>query len=145
MLELNLDNEALYIRFHHFELDWASTWGATGEYGNQRERIRKAVAKKFPTAIPKVDWWAFRIQVKKAPGRRFDIDNVIKPLIDAFSETEIENDTSVYPNLKLYEDDTIDNVKIIEVSGERVGAGEQESTIVEIFGRRKCSQAVSGE
>jgi hypothetical protein len=87
----------------------------------------------FPTSIPKVEWWAFRIFVRKVGYRQFDIENVPKLIIDAFCQKQITRDGSVYKKIGLYKDDTIDYVRIVQVGGER---SAEDSTMVEIFGKK---------
>jgi hypothetical protein len=82
--------------------------------------------------VPNPRWWALRIYVKKSGNRPFDIENVPKLIVDAFSRKQIQDDKSEYKYLGLYDDDTIDYVRIIEVGGERTS--NVDSTMVEIFG-----------
>jgi hypothetical protein len=84
--------------------------------------------------VPGIKWWAFRIYVKKSGNRPFDIENVPKLIVDAFSKKQIRDDKSQYTSLGLYDDDTIDYVRIVEVGGERTL--NEDSTRVEIFGCR---------
>lgn len=134
----NLDDEAKYVRVHSFSLPESFTYADTrkGQTDkDKRERIRAKAAEDFPDDMPDVEWWAFRILVKKSGNRAFDIENVPKLIVDAFSKRQIELDKSQYKKLGIFEDDTMDFVRIIEVAGLRSQDGD--ITEVEIFGRRK--------
>jgi len=134
----NLDDETRYVKVHSFTIPKAFTYADTraGHTDkDKREYIRAKAAKNFPNDIPKVKWWAFRIFVKKAGGRPFDIENVPKLIVDAFCKWQIQRDGSEYENLGLFSDDTVDYVKIIEVGGVR-SQGE-DTTKVEIFGYKQ--------
>ena len=135
----DLENEETYCRIHSFTLEEAFTYGDTRSGHTDKEkremiRARAAVSRDFPSQIPQVEWWAFRIFVRKAGNRRFDIENVPKLVIDAFCRRQIETDDSSYTDLALYDDDTIDFVRVIQVGGERTSG--QDSMVIEIFGRR---------
>lgn len=132
----NLEDETLYIRVHSFALPKAFTYADTrpGHTDREkREQIRAAASRGFPQSIPEVRWWAFRILVQKTGNRPFDIENVPKLVIDAFSKRQIKLDNSAYGKVGLYDDDTIDYVRFIQIGGER---GPRDSMIVEIFGRK---------
>ncbi len=131
----NLDDETRYVKVHSFTMPRAFTYadmrpGHTDR--DKREYIRTKAAESFPTNIPSIKWWAFRILVKKAGGRPFDIENVPKLIVDAFCRWQVQKDGSKYENLCLFADDTLDYVKIIEVGGMRSQEGD--TTEVEIFG-----------
>ena len=131
----DLDDETRYVKIHSFTMPRAFTYadmraGHTDK--EKREYIRTEAAKNFPNVIPMVKWWAFRIFVKKAGVRPFDIENVPKLIVDAFCKWQIQKDESEYKNLCLFADDTLDYVRIIEVGGMR-SQGE-DATKVEIFG-----------
>jgi len=96
--------------------------------------VRSAASKGIPTSIPNVAWWAFRIFVRKSGKRTFDIENVPKIIVDAFSSQQIAKDHSNFAEAALYPEDTIEYVRIIQVGGERTS--ESDSTTVEIFGCR---------
>ena len=66
-------------------------------------------------------------------AKKFDVDNVVKLVVDAFCRDEIVRDQSGYPELCLYEKDTIDVIRVIQVAGERTEGTDH--TYVEIFGR----------
>src|SRR5205807_1320722 len=85
----------------------------------KREKIRKQAAR-LPRNIPEgVEKCAFRISVSVADRRRFDIENVVKLIIDAFCIRQIQEDESQYRDIGLYADDTIDHVVVLQVEGER--------------------------
>ncbi len=75
----NLDNSLAYSLVTTFEFDGAFTYGDMSP-GNEdkvkRELIRGFASLSFPSTIPQVKWWAFRIVVQKDGNRAFDIENV---------------------------------------------------------------------
>jgi hypothetical protein len=132
-----LDDDSVYVRVHSFDLLEAFTYGNVrkGQRDrDKRERIRARAATGFPSSKPPGHWWAFRIYVKKSGNRPFDIENVPKLIVDAFCKWQIEDDESEYRRLWLFEDDTIDHVRIGEVAGERTS--NENATRVEIFRHR---------
>lgn len=138
----DLDDERLYIRVARFEIPWAVTYADTrpGHTDREkRERIRESAAAALTTVPLEVKQWGVRVLVRKAGRRRFDIENVPKLIVDAFCKRQIAADSSRYPYLALYEDDTIDHVVVLQVAGERVLGPE--STVVEVFGRRPAVAA----
>ena len=69
-----------------------------------------------------------------------DIENVPKLFIDAFCVKQIEKDEKdkpkpQYGHLGLYQDDTLDDVKALEIVGERTK--EDDTTQVQILWRAK--------
>jgi hypothetical protein len=72
--------------------------------------------------------------VGKAGRRHFDIENVVKPIVDAFCAGQIKSDRSQYKNLGLHPDDTLDHVVLLEIAGSRIVG--QATTRVEIFAVR---------
>ena len=65
-------------------------------------------------------------------GRRpFDIENVPKPIIDAFCARQIKRDKSEFGRVALYPDDSIDSVRLVHLSGER--SEKEDATTIEIF------------
>lgn len=125
-------------RFCRFELPEAFTWAnmSKGKKDrDRREQIRKKAAKGFPRNLPEASYWALSISVRKSGNRRFDIENVPKPFVDAFCGKQIERDRSAFRDLALYDDDTIDNVRSLFITGERVVRKVDERTVVEIFFR----------
>jgi len=130
----NLDDQTKYKKVLEVNLPWATTWGQTGKYAEERERIRQLAAPLLTNRPDSVEKWAFRITVGKAGRRQFDIENVVKPIVDAFCERQIKADRSQYENLGLYPDDTPDHVVLLEIAGSRIVG--QETTRVEIFAVR---------
>jgi len=138
----NLNDEVKYVKVYSFSLPEAFTYADTrkGQTDkDKRERIRAKAAEDFPDEIPNFKKWAFRIFVKKTGNRPFDIENVPKLIVDAFCIRQIKKDESPYIKLGLFQDDTIDFVKIVEVGGIR--SKDKDVTTVEIFG---CKQEEHG-
>lgn len=134
----DLDDNNQYEKVVSARIDRAFTYGDTRPGHTdikKREEIRQA-ARMHTDGIPECQWWAFRIIVKKAGQRAFDIENVPKLYIDAFCRKQIMRDRSCHMHLALYEDDTVDHVRVLEVRGERMTDRNEESTCVEIFARR---------
>ncbi len=132
----NLDDMESYVLIHSFKFSAAFTYADTRAGHTDREKrelIRRAASKNFPAEIPKVAWWAFRIFVQKPGISPFDIENVPKLIVDSFCRWQIRQDGSSYIGIGLYDNDTIDYVRVVEVGGER---SREESTVVEIFGRK---------
>jgi hypothetical protein len=136
----NLDDLHRYIPLGRFEMPWATTYGNTSPGHTdreKRERIREAAeAGIWPR--PDIKQWGFRVLVRKAGKRMFDIENVPKLIVDAFCKRRIKKDGTRHAALGLYEDDTLDEVVILQIAGERA---DKDSTAVEIFG---LLPAVSG-
>jgi hypothetical protein len=142
---INLDDTNSFEKVLEFQLNEAFTYSSTTsghtDDAEKRERIRAAALNVLqaqpqrPIRPNNYDWWAFRIRVTKSTRRPFDIDNVPKEFIDAFCATTIQTDGSQHANLALFQDDTIDHVKYLEVYGERVANADDEITQVEIFGK----------
>jgi hypothetical protein len=140
MVVWNLDANVEYALVHSFEIREAFTYGnmrMTQKDRDKRKRIRDEASKQFPTSIPLGRWWAFRIYVKKSGKRPFDIENVPKLIVDAFSRRQIKDDKQLeYENLLgLFDDDTIEQVRMIQMSGERTM--NENSMRVEIFRRKE--------
>ena len=118
-------------------LPWAKTWADMRPGHTDRERrehIREIASSDLKPPSEYIAHWGFRIRVFKAGSSRFDIENVPKVILDAFCRGQIVRDQSRFASVGLYDDDTIDHVRILEVIGERVTTSDQ--TIVEIYGRR---------
>ena len=83
----NLDDETEYVKVHSFEIPAAFTYDG-GKDHEKRNHIREVAAEHFPDKKPAGQWWAFRVYVKKKMHgeRPFDIENVSKLIVDAFSE-----------------------------------------------------------
>ena len=131
----NLDDETKYIKILSFIIPKAFTYGDTrvGHTDKEkREYIRAEAAKSYPDSTTGFQSWAFRIFIKKSGYRRFDIENVPKLFVDAFCKKQIQQDKSEYEKLGLFDDDTIDYVKTIEIGGTRTQY--ENVTKVEVFG-----------
>ncbi len=136
-MEWNLDDKSRYALVHSFEFPEAFTYADMRKGRrdkDKREYIRSKAAKNFPINILEVQWWAFRIFVGKTGMRQFDIENVPKLIIDSFCKRQIIQDKSGFKKLALYDDDTLDYVKILAVGGSR---STKDFTKVEIFGAKK--------
>jgi hypothetical protein len=120
---------------HSFSFDKAITYAREIDFEN-RELIRKAALDGMPLPIPTVKYWGFRIDVRKCskPMREFDIENVPKLIVDAFCRKQFTkwDRMSQYKHAGLYENDTIDTVRLLEVKGERIDGPD--ITFVEIHG-----------
>jgi Holliday junction resolvase RusA-like endonuclease len=126
----DLDNANKYRKVLFFEMDGAFTFGHMDK--KKREKVRECASRKSLLDTSNVEWWVFRIFVTKSKKNRFDVDNVPKIIIDAFSKEQITTDKSAFKGIGLYKNDTIDYVRGVHVAGERVG--QSDSTKVEIFG-----------
>jgi hypothetical protein len=92
----NLDDSGEFVRVLSLHVPWP---GFTDR--ERRERLREEALKHFAGVPANIDWWAFRISVRKAGQRAFDIENVPKPIIDAFCAQQIRNDGSRHAQLGL--------------------------------------------
>ena len=101
--------------------------------------MREEATKSFAGVPVGVDWWAFRIVVRKSGQRAFDIENVPKPIIDAFCARQIRSDGSPHGDLGLYSDDSLDHVRFLQVYGER--CSDADSTSIQIFGHLEGAAA----
>jgi hypothetical protein len=132
----DLDNSRLFHRVIDLEVPWAHTWANTSvgkTDHDRRERLRSLAAEHVRLPSDEVAWWAARITVRKHGHRPFDIENVAKPILDAFSERQIRKDKSAYHDLALYPDDAIDYVRFLVITGERTTGPD--STRIELFAR----------
>jgi hypothetical protein len=101
----------------------------------KRERIREAALPFLGNVLASRELICFRITVRKGRKRKFDIENVLKPIIDAFCRGQIIRDQSAFPGVGLYDDDSLDHVPMLQVAGERSSDGV-DSTVIEIFARK---------
>jgi hypothetical protein len=131
----DFDDRKEFALILHFSIPAIYTWGEREK--EKREIIRRIAIKNLPKGhIFNYKWYGFRIKVRrrrKLKGRRFDIENVPKLIIDAFSKKLIENDNSKYPKCAIYKDDILDYVKAIQIEGD---FNKQNSTEVWIFGKK---------
>jgi hypothetical protein len=129
----NLDDTAHFVLVLHFTVPWARTWadmrpGHTDR--EHREALRERAVPNLGPVPASTQWWAVRIVVSKAGGRPFDIENVPKPILDAFCVRQIHKDRSTWSRAGLFEDDSIDHVRILQVFGER---GDTDKTRIQIY------------
>jgi len=120
--------------FHSFTIPMATTYGDKKDFV-KRELIREAALVNFPqSSRDRATYWGFRIHVKKnpRPKKSFDLENVPKLIVDAFCVKQIQSrkTPSTFSQVGLYDDDTIDHVRMILVTGERTTG--QSETLVEI-------------
>lgn len=129
----HLNNPEKFFKLVTLSLPFTLTWGASARCTDRekRERIRQFSAPFFPAQILPAKWWAFRIHAQKA-GNRWDVENIPKLIVDSFSEEQILKDASLYKKVAIYAKDTVEYVRMVQVSGEP--SNGDESTIVEIFG-----------
>lgn len=131
MTAWNLDDTDHYFKLLAVTIPHAFTWG-TSDLA-KREAIRRAMAPEWPTSIPQAKWWAFRLFAHKS-NANWDVENIPKLVIDAFSLEQILKDRSAYPRLGLYDTDTISHVRMVQVAG--VSTHGEDFTVIEIFGAR---------
>lgn len=131
---VNLDDASRFTKVLNLTVPWAHSYADTrpGKTDlERRERYRSAASGKFLSAPKAPLWWAFRISVLKA-GRPLDVDNIAKTVIDSFSASQINRDGSSHTDLILYQDDTFNEVRILQVVGEPSSTGK-DSTTIEVF------------
>ena len=68
----------------------------------------------------------------KNSKHRYDVDNIPKLILDSFSKKLVEEDNSKVEEAGLYEDDSLEYVKFIEVYGD---LGEEDKVLVEVYGK----------
>jgi hypothetical protein len=129
----NLDDTTHFIPVLSLTVPWARTYadirpGHTDR--EHREELRKTAIPHLIPAPVNTLWWAVRIAVTKAGNRPFDIENVPKPIIDAFCAWQIARDRSTCLEAGLFRHDTLDHVRILQVSGQR---GHTSTTRIDIF------------
>ena len=101
----NLDDDASYLKVLHLELPVVFTYADTrpGRTDrDKREMIRAAARLRMSNEIPRALWWGFRIYVKKSGRGPFDVENVPKLIVDAFSKRQIDRDGSEHGALGVY-------------------------------------------
>ena len=127
----DLDDQKTYFRLFSVIIRHAYTWG--GGDRDKREDIRKAAVGAFPASVPAARWWAFRLYARKT-GAGWDIENIPKLVVDAFSTEQITKDGSKYPQVRIYEKDTIEYVRMVQVAGEQDRS--RDALTLEVFGRK---------
>lgn len=131
-----LDDITTYAKLDSFDFDDFFTSADKTKF--RREIIRKAAAakiseEKIHDARHLAKWWAFRIyfHIKLRGIRPHDVENAAKLVVDAFSKKTLEADQSSFKDhLALFEDDSIEYVRVIEIGGQ---PDQNSKTIVEIF------------
>lgn len=134
-LSENLDfgNTENFILIHHFKFPKVYTWAEKDP--EKREEIRKNALKNFPNKLPKCNWYAFQIRVKRSHfERQLDIENIPKLIIDAFSREMIYRDKSRYASVCLYPDDDLRYVRCVQINADFSDDGTN-ATEVWIFGK----------
>ena len=126
----NLDDGSVYFRLPEISIPLAFTWG--GNDRRKRELVRDAAWRVFPRPIPIAQSWAFRLFVRRPDT--FDVDNVPKIIVDAFSADQLQRDDSQYLPIRLYDDDNVRHVPMVQVAGE--SSDGEILTRIEVFGRR---------
>ncbi|OBH94941.1 hypothetical protein A5678_04080 [Mycobacterium sp. E2733] len=129
---IDLDNTDRFSKVLDLKVRWTYSYadmrpGKTDR--EKREKYREAAAKKMTYPVPDALWWAFRISVEKAP-RLLDLDNVAKLIVDAFCRNRIGKDNSAHRQVGLYDDDTLDYVRAIQMVG---APGAADRTRIEVF------------
>jgi hypothetical protein len=137
-----LDDTTKYVRLGDFDYPKAMVWGDSKKDPNPDPQKRGYIREQAATKIsqtrvnevkPQVKWWAFRIFIEKqlTGKKRFDTENAVKLVVDAFSLDRIQADQSQYSYLALFEDDILTHVRVIVVTGKPASI---DHTTVEIFG-----------
>jgi len=130
----NLDDAERFTLIHHFRIPAIYTWGDRDI--DKREEIRRIALKNFPARPFDYEYYGFRIKVKKKKfGRDFDLENVPKLIIDAFSGWQIDRDRSAYRQVEIYKDDTMRWVRAVQIEGGFTN--DKDNTEVWIFGKNK--------
>ena len=128
---IDLDDANQFTNLLDITVLWACSYSnITPTDRERREQYRRAAKEKGKIGhVPHALWWAVRIDVVKA-GRMLDIDNVPKVAIDAFCIDQINRDGSAYPETGIYPHDTLDCVRVLQVTGK---SGDESSTRIEVF------------
>ena len=134
MVEMcNFDDAKQFILIHHFNIPAIYTFGDKDR--DKRENIRRNALKNFQKKPYRCKWYGFRIKVERSMFKRpLDIENIPKLIIDAFSSEQIDRDKSRYPRMKLYPDDTLEHIRVIQIEGKF--SDNKDNTEVWIFGKK---------
>jgi len=137
MCDWNLDDEGKYFKLFSAKIPYAYVWGNWDDR-DRRENIRRELVGVFPDTdnIPRPRWWAFRIFAEKG-GCRWDVDNLPKLVVDALSREQLREDNSEFQHMALYENDTVEFVRMVQVAGEK--SERQDRMVIEVFGARWCT------
>jgi hypothetical protein len=126
---VDFDDNSKFKRIASFQMSEVLTYGYKDR--EKRELIRQAsINNQLEIRNESVKWFGFRIFVNKAGKKRIDIDNVPKLIIDSFSKKQIKKDKSKQ-QVGLYDDDTISDVKEIQISEDK---NLDKEIKIEIFG-----------
>lgn len=119
--------------FLHFKFQQILTWGNNDK--DKREFIRQSALEGFPKQSQKYEWYAFNIKVNRNRfiKQQLDIENVPKLIIDAFSRNLISKDKSAYSQVGIYDDDSLEYVRVLYVEGELTNS--EDSTEVWVYGK----------
>jgi len=134
MSSVHLFDRSEFALFLHFKFRQILTWGADDR--NSREVIRRSALENFPQNTPNYEWYGFYIKVRRNRfARPLDIENVPKLIVDAFSRNQIEKDQSNYAQVGIYDDDSLEYVRALQVEGEFTE--DENSTEIWIYGKRR--------
>jgi len=60
------------------------------------------------------------------------VDNIPKLVVDALCGKRLREDNSEFQHMILYDDDTVEFVRMVQVAGEQ--SKHQDRTVIEVFG-----------
>lgn len=130
----NFNDSKESVLIHHFKIPTIYTWGDKDR--DKRDEIRKNALKDFPDKPFDCEWYGFYIKVERSRFERpLDIENVPKLIIDAFSSEQVDKDKSRYSQIRLYPDDTLKHVRVVQMEGKFSDNGRN-NTEVWIFGKK---------
>jgi Holliday junction resolvase RusA-like endonuclease len=119
MIDWGFSENCGWRQIHHFRImDFPPPKAETTK--PYRDHVRSRAASDWPDSIPTSGFWGFRVIVRrKYKGQAADLDNYIKGVIDSFSGSTLKRDESKYAyQLKLYPDDSVKHVRLVEVAAE---------------------------
>ena len=103
----------------------------------KREKIiRQSAYSEIPKGLSTEDYvWGFKIYFTKNKNskHRCDVDNIPKLILDSFSKKSIDKDNFKVKEAGLYEDDSLEYVKFIEVYGD---LGKEDKVLVEVYRKK---------
>ena len=117
-----------------FELNEVLTWGNNDR--EKREVIHQSAYSEIPKRLSTENYvWGFKIYFTKNKNskHRCDVDNIPKLILDSFSKKLVEEDNSKVEEAGLYEDDSLEYVKFIEVYGD---LGEEDKVLIEVYRKK---------
>ena len=130
----NLSNISDFEKIFEFELNEVFTWGNNDK--EKREIIRQSAYSEIPKGLSTEDYvWGFKIYFTKNKNskHRCDVDNIPKLILDSFSKKSIDKDNFKVKEAGLYEDDSLEYVKFIEVYGD---LGKEDKVLVEVYRKK---------